>query len=145
MSPALAGGSSTAKPPRKSSALPFLLETNSPAMGGCPRFVIYIHLSLLTLSGPVIYGCVSLTTATPSRDLSSPLASLDDNPLWGALQSPHFTDEYNELPPFFCPSTSFVFSSVHFSHSVMSNSLRPHGLQHARLPCPSPIPGAYSN
>ena len=27
----------------------------------------------------------------------------------------------------------------------MSDSLRPHGLQHARLPCPSPIPGACSN
>ena len=32
-----------------------------------------------------------------------------------------------------------------FSHSVMSSSLRPHGQQHARLPCPSPTPGAYSN
>ena len=32
-----------------------------------------------------------------------------------------------------------------FSCSVMSNSLRPHGLQHARLPCPSPSPGACSN
>ena len=32
-----------------------------------------------------------------------------------------------------------------FSHSVMSNSLWPHGLQHARLPCPSPTPGACSN
>ena len=37
------------------------------------------------------------------------------------------------------------FSSVPFSHSVMSDSLRPHGLQHARLSCPSPTPGAYSN
>ena len=36
-------------------------------------------------------------------------------------------------------------SSVQFSHSVMSNSLPPHGLQHARLPCPSPTPGACSN
>ena len=27
----------------------------------------------------------------------------------------------------------------------MSNSLQPHGLQHARLPCPSPTPGAYCN
>ena len=27
----------------------------------------------------------------------------------------------------------------------MSNSFRPHGLQHSRLPCPSPTPGAYSN
>ena len=35
--------------------------------------------------------------------------------------------------------------SVQFSLSVMSNSLRPHGLQHARLPCPSPISRAYSN
>ena len=31
-----------------------------------------------------------------------------------------------------------------FSHSVMSNSFWPHGLQHARLPCPSPIPRACS-
>ena len=31
------------------------------------------------------------------------------------------------------------------SHSVMSDSLWPHGLQHARLSCPSPTPGASSN
>ena len=35
--------------------------------------------------------------------------------------------------------------SVHFSCSVMSDSFRYHGLQHARPPCPSPTPGAYSN
>ena len=35
--------------------------------------------------------------------------------------------------------------SVQFSHSVMSNSLQSHGLQHGRLPCPSPTPGAYTN
>ena len=32
-----------------------------------------------------------------------------------------------------------------FSHSVISDSLRPHGLRHARLPCPSPSPRACSN
>ena len=32
-----------------------------------------------------------------------------------------------------------------FSHSVVSNSLPPHGLQHARLPCPSPSPTACSD
>ena len=37
------------------------------------------------------------------------------------------------------------FISVQFSFSVMSESLQPHGLQHARLACPSPIPGVYSN
>ena len=36
-------------------------------------------------------------------------------------------------------------SSVKFSCSVLSDSLRPHGLQHARPPCPSPTPGVYSN
>ena len=35
--------------------------------------------------------------------------------------------------------------SVQFSCLVMSNSLRPHGLQHSRLPHPSQTPGAYSN
>ena len=37
------------------------------------------------------------------------------------------------------------FSSVQFSHSVVSNSLWPHELQHTRPPCPSPTPGIYSN
>ena len=36
-------------------------------------------------------------------------------------------------------------SSVQFSLSVMSDSLQPHELQHARPPCPSPTPGVYSN
>ena len=41
--------------------------------------------------------------------------------------------------------SSVQFSSVQFSHSVLSDSLQPHGLQRARLPCPSPAPKAYSN
>ena len=40
---------------------------------------------------------------------------------------------------------TFFNKSVQFSHSVMFNSLWPHGLQHARPPCPSPTPGVYSN
>ena len=42
---------------------------------------------------------------------------------------------YNLLP----------INSVQFSRSVMSNSLRPHELQHARPPCPSTTPRVYSN
>ena len=34
--------------------------------------------------------------------------------------------------------TTISFSSVQFSHAVVSDSLRPHELQHARPPCPSP-------
>ena len=40
---------------------------------------------------------------------------------------------------------SSQFSSVQFSLSVVSDSLRPHELQHARPSCPSPTPGVYSN
>ena len=36
-------------------------------------------------------------------------------------------------------------TSVQFSHSVVSDSLWPHGLQHARPPCPSPTLRVYSN
>ena len=39
----------------------------------------------------------------------------------------------------------FQFSSVQFSHSVVSDSLQPHELQHARPPCPSPTPGVHPN
>ena len=35
-----------------------------------------------------------------------------------------------------------LLSTIQFSHSVMSDSLRPHGMQHAGLPCPSPTPWA---
>ena len=39
----------------------------------------------------------------------------------------------------------YQFSSVQFSHSVMSDSLQPHESQHTRPPCPSPTPRVYSN
>ena len=39
----------------------------------------------------------------------------------------------------------YIYPLVQFSRSVMSDSLWPHGLQHARPPCPSPTPGVYSN
>ena len=43
------------------------------------------------------------------------------------------------------PGLCFGFSSVWFSCSVVSNSLRPHESQHARPPCPSPMPRVYPN
>ena len=43
------------------------------------------------------------------------------------------------------PRDTLGKSSFQLSYSVVSDSLLPHGLQHARLPCPSPTPGDYSN
>ena len=40
---------------------------------------------------------------------------------------------------------NLMFNSVQFSHSIVSNSLQPHGQQHIRLPCPSSSPRVCSN
>ena len=45
---------------------------------------------------------------------------------------------------FLCVSCTRI-SAVQLSRSVVSDSLRPHGLQQARSPCPSPTPGVYPN
>ena len=73
------------------------------------------------------------------------------------LHSIHISLQYsssNDLYPFYyflltqyflyCMFVYF-FSSVQFSCSLVSESLQPHGLQHMRLPCPSPSPGARLN
>ena len=71
-------------------------------------------------------------------------------PFWASLPPPPISSPgssqssklnllcYTQLP------TSHLFYTL-FSHSVMSNSFWPHGLQHTRLPCPSPSPRDCSN
>ena len=59
--------------------------------------------------------------------------------LWGR---PFISNPQNN-PETFCSTANT--SSVQFSRSVVSDSLRPHELQHARPPCPSPSPGIHSN
>ena len=53
---------------------------------------------------------------------------------------------YNCTEPYFPFLVSMLQSSpVQFSHSVVPDSLQPHELQHARLPCPSPTPRSHPN
>ena len=49
------------------------------------------------------------------------------------------------LKPFYKKRWKLEVSPVQFSCSVVTNSLQPHGLQHTRLPCPSPTPRVCSN
>ena len=51
----------------------------------------------------------------------------------------------NVLVSIFLHVMSYMFDSVQFSCSVVSGSLRSHGLQHSKLPCPSPAPRVCSN
>ena len=57
----------------------------------------------------------------------------------GEVPMAQFQGSASEAVPLACAT------SGQFSHSVISDSLWPHGLQHARPPCPSPTPGACSN
>ena len=64
-------------------------------------------------------------------------------PTHACLQSPRIEKRSNwnfNFPPWWWKMLGILVNL----HSVMSNSLWPYGLQHARLPCPSPTPGAYS-
>ena len=56
-----------------------------------------------------------------------------------------WADVFNLYPCIHLGHSFGCISSVQFSCSVMSDSLQPHRLQHSRLPCPSPTPGACSN
>ena len=58
--------------------------------------------------------------------------SHEDTSFWGFMRAP-------------CSISLLISHSVQFSHSVVSDSLRPHESQHARPPRPSPTPGVYSN
>ena len=53
-------------------------------------------------------------------------------------------NDWNIAPPS-CNNQSIFSQFIQFSHSVVSESLRPHELQHARPPCPSPTPGVHPN
>ena len=82
---------------------------------------------------------VSLWTELRQASLSSHVHWVGD-----AIQPSH------PLPPPSSPALSLsqhqgLFHLLLFSRSVVSDSLRPHGLQHVRLPCPSPSPGACSD
>ena len=79
-------------------------------------------------------------TSNTSKSLKQRIALVD----WNVRLSPKYVKVWG------CTHHIYLFlyiqvSSVQFSRSFMSNSLQPHGMQHSRLPCPSPTPGACSN
>ena len=88
----------------------------------------------------VVYSCVQLFATTWS---AARQASLSFAVSWSLLK---LMSIELVIPSRSSPKARVaIFSSVQFSRSVMSNYLRPHGLQHTRLSCPSPTPGVYSN
>ena len=79
----------------------------------------------------------------------TPSSLLDMSSLADVLHSAHNWPPVRSRTDLLCllsrPGHLVLSPSVQFSRSVVSDSLRPHELQHARPPCPSPTPGACSN
>ena len=71
------------------------------------------------------------------------------NPSWVPAPSQTLCPVLRQSPPLMGVIANgkipTIIQSVQFSHSVVSNSLQPHELQHARPPCPSPTPGVHPN
>ena len=93
---------------------------------------------------------VHLPLTEPAAACAEVSGSLFQDNLRGVDNRKHLPHVLSQPRPKACPSQSqpWGLSTVWqllSSHSVVSNSLRSHWLQHARLPCPSPSPGAYSN
>ena len=93
-----------------------------------------------------VLGCISLSEPTFSPNGFSTVLGAQ-----GRLASSGEVSQ--ERPRNSCTSTftasslimAVIFSSVQFIHSVVSDSLRLHELQHARPLCPSPTPGVHPN
>ena len=94
-----------------------------------------VHLVKAMVFPVVMYGCESWTVMKAER------RRIDAFELWcwrRLLRVPWTARRSNQ-------SILKEISSVQFSHSVMSDSLRPHESQHTRPPCPSPSPGVHSD
>ena len=104
------------------------------------NLAIFMITALQNLGRVETYLNIKMTIyGKPTANIILNCEKLKAFPLWsgkrqGCPLSPHIFNIALE-----------VLSSVQFSRSVVSNSLRPHESQHARPPCPSPTPGVHWN
>ena len=112
------------------------------------QFTCWRNSSILAMCAQQYYYLLLHLTVTRMEKSASHTGNSNNK----ASKTPVFTPAVRDLiyqQSFFIESTLIkpyrLGFSVQFSLSVVSDSLRPHGLQHARLPCPSPTPRVYSN
>ena len=111
-------------------------------MGRKGRNVVCSGLSLPKM-GPMIEGKIIIAEVLPRSEGLEPYISF---PSLGVLYQDEKPPECLTLEArlVYRRARGLKETSVQFSRSVVSDSLRPHELQHAKPPCPSPTPGVYS-
>ena len=97
----------------------------------------HIILGTLWYARPILFWFPS---SQPSSQAFLTLSTTELLMFYKIISSHSFIHLFNRLS-----KTNLVISSVQFSHLVVSDCLRHHGLQYARLPCSSLTPGACSN
>ena len=101
------------------------------------------ELSALILSPPSVTACRTRCCSASPKACGSQFESFDSqNDVLGVFTQFH-RDGRIFPEPWDLSLQLFSLNRVQFSRSVMSNSLRPHGPQHARPPGPSSTPGVY--
>ena len=108
---------------------------------------IHVHLACMCVKSLQSF---QLFTTLCTMDGQAPLSmGFSRQEYWSGLPCPSPGDLPNPgiepTSPALQVDSLFQISSFQFSHSVTSNSLPPHEIQHSRLPCPPPAPGACSN
>ena len=112
---------------------------------------VYIHKQILRLGtwplrdGNLLSGPVSINILFTKSSANVPSFLKLPLPSFPLRVRKYFIRGNGRLDFKSTPYLVFQFSSAQFSHSVMSDSLRPHESQHARPPCPSPTPGVHSH
>ena len=94
-----------------------------------------------SLQFPHLYGILFFS----SRSFSLTHEKKNINPSSQVLGFSYSISPTYIMKPIYITVVGTWVSSVQFSFAIVSNSLRPRGLQHTRLPCPSSTAGAYSN
>ena len=111
---------------------PHLYMLTNPEALWTKSFWVFIETSLHRHGWLYHWPLAADPTSSPS-----PIPRGQEGWDWKFQSSNHTIGSYGNQPA--------SFSSVQFSHSVVSDSFRPHGLQHTRPPCPSSTPQVYSN
>ena len=109
------------------------------------RYSINMHhtcMSQFSCSVVRLFTTLWITACQASLSITNSRSLLKLNSIESVIPSNHLILCH---PLLLLPSIFPSISSVQFSCSVMSDSLRPHEPQHARPPCPSPTAGVYPN